>query len=239
MNIFIIGYGKMGKAIEEMALARGHKVLHKVSLENTDEWNRIQWDQLDVAIEFTHPDSAAQCIKSCIENGVPVISGTTGWLQQKSEIVKLCEQRDGTFFYASNFSIGVNIIFKINELLASMLRPYANNYRIGIEETHHMEKQDAPSGTAITLAEGIMDHIKSKKSWVNHSTEKPEELQIISHRINQIPGTHVITYNSEIEDIQITHKAHSRIGFAQGAVTVAEWILGKKGVLNMNDFLNH
>jgi len=233
MKILLIGYGKMGKAIEKIALERGHEIVGRIDRDNTSEIGLVK---ADAAIEFSQPEVAFENIKKCLNAGIPVISGTTGWLQHKAEVEKLTHSCNGTFFYASNFSIGVNIFFRLNEYLASAMKTLTH-YNVNIDEIHHTEKKDAPSGTAITLAEGILKHLSAKKKWVNEPSENREELIIHSFREGNVPGTHVVTYHSEIDDIEIKHTAHSREGFARGAVIVAEWIQGKRGVLSMNDFL--
>lgn len=233
MNILLLGYGKMGKAVEQAALKRGHQVVGRISSDNRHELNK---HKADVAIEFSRPEAAFDNIAWCLNHHLPVVSGTTGWLDQKPVIEKLTRDRNGTFFYASNFSVGVNLFFKLNEQLAKLVARN-NLYHVRVEETHHTEKKDAPSGTAITLAEGIMKHIKTKTSWVNHDTDKNEELPILSFRIANVPGTHMVKYASVFDAIEIKHVAHSREGFAMGAVAVAEWLPDKKGVLTMDDFL--
>lgn len=233
MKILLLGYGKMGKTIERIAIERGHQIAARINEEN---WNEIKGVQADVAIEFSQPEAAFENVKYCLENGIPVICGTTGWLERKAEIEKLTTTCNGTFFYASNFSIGVNIFFKLNEFLAKMINTHPT-YDVGIDEVHHTEKKDAPSGTAITLAEGVIKNLSTKNKWVVEDSQRENELLITSFRIDQVPGTHVVKYASEIDDLEIKHIAHSREGFARGAVMVAEWIPGKQGVLNMNDFL--
>lgn len=233
MKIALVGYGKMGKTIERIAQQRGHQISAKIDIDNQAD---LQTMEADAAIEFSHPDAAYNNVKKCLERNIPVVCGTTGWLDRKPEIEKLTRQNSGTFFYASNYSLGVNIFFKLNEYLASMMKGF-DVYDIAMDEIHHKEKKDAPSGTAITLAEGILKHISRKKSWVNEPTDNADELSIQSFRIDQIPGTHVVKYSSFIDDIEIKHTAHTREGFALGAVMVAEWIQDKQGVLNMNDYL--
>jgi 4-hydroxy-tetrahydrodipicolinate reductase len=233
MKILLLGYGKMGKAIEQIALERGHEIVGKITHSNQEQLNSIK---ADVAIEFSQPEAAYKNVRYCLENNIPVICGTTGWLEKKAEIEKLTADCNGTFFYASNFSVGVNLFFRLNEQLAKMMSKL-NQYDAEIDEVHHTEKKDAPSGTAITLADGIMKHMTSKKRWVKTSSQNPEDLLITSFRIDQVPGTHLVKYLSPIDDIEIRHIAHSREGFARGAVMVAEWVPGKKGVLTMNDFL--
>ena len=224
----------MGKTIEKIALERGHNIVNTVDQGEALSSNDL--DAADVAIEFTQPDAAYENIKTCIQNNLPVISGTTGWLEKKPEIEDFCRQKDGTFFYASNYSIGVNLFFRLNKFLAQMMNKHSG-YEVCIEETHHTEKKDSPSGTAITLAEGIMENYESKRSWANQKTKDQHTLEIISYRKENIPGTHLVKYSSSSDEILIQHTAHKRESFALGAVLVAEWITGKKGVLNMNDYL--
>lgn len=223
----------MGKTIETIAKDRGHTISGIITRTNQKDLNSVN---ADVAIEFSNPESAFENSKKCIERGIPVVCGTTGWLDKQPEIEKLTATCNGTFFYASNFSVGVNIFFKVNEFLAKLMRDQTN-YSLAIDEIHHTEKKDAPSGTAITLAKGIMKNQPEKRLWVNRLTDNPQEIGISSFRIAQVPGTHTVKYDSPIDTIEIRHIAHSREGFARGAVLVAEWIKDKKGVLNMNDFL--
>ena len=232
MKILLLGYGKMGKTIEKIALERGHEIVARI-----DEHNRHDIPKhADVAIEFSQPEGAYNNIRFCLENGIPVVCGTTGWLDKKAEIEKLTLSCNGTFFYASNFSVGVNIFFRLNEYLAKMMNS-TGQYDVSIDETHHTEKKDAPSGTAITLAEGILKNFSSKKKWVNDEAKDSDDLTIKSYRVDHVPGTHVVKYKSPIDDIEIHHTAHSREGFARGAVLVAEWLPQKKGVLGMEHFL--
>lgn len=233
MKIILLGYGKMGKIIERIAIDRGHQISARIDVDNTHEFDSSVGD---VAIEFSHPDAAFENVKKCIERSLPVVCGTTGWLSRKPELEKICEKTNGAFFYASNYSLGVNIFFKANEYIAKMMNGISE-YEISLDEIHHTEKKDAPSGTAITLAEGILANVTRKSKWVNHKTEKSDDLFIESFRIDQVPGTHVVKYESPVDDIQIKHIAHSREGFAKGAVMVAEWLKGKRGVFTMDDFL--
>ncbi len=235
MKVGLVGYGKMGQAIEKILIEKGHQISKIVSIENIDEINDINPDNTDVVIEFTAPESAVSNIKAVLGNKVPVVSGSTGWLDQYDEVAEYCQSQGSGFFYASNYSLGVNIFFKLNEQLAKMMN--GQNYNSSMVEIHHTQKLDAPSGTAITLAEGLMAHNKNKTSWVNRSTENPSVLEIISERIDPAPGTHEISYDSEVDSIKISHVAHSREGFAQGAVLAAEFMAGKKGVYSMDDLL--
>jgi 4-hydroxy-tetrahydrodipicolinate reductase len=233
MEIILLGYGKMGRTIERVAVDRGHEIAARIDIDNSSDFESSIGD---VAIEFSHPDAAFENIKKCIDRHLPVVCGTTGWLKRKEEIEALCRQSNGAFFYASNYSLGVNIFFKLNQYIARIMNNLSG-YEISVDEIHHAEKKDAPSGTAITLAEGIIGNVKRKKKWVNQKTGKPEDLFIESFRIDQVPGTHVVKYESAIDDIEIKHIAHSREGFALGAVMVAEWIKGRSGIFTMDDFL--
>ncbi|MEZ4944458.1 MAG: 4-hydroxy-tetrahydrodipicolinate reductase [Cyclobacteriaceae bacterium] len=234
MKIALIGYGKMGKAIEGFALQRNHGIVAKVDANHPAEILKIK--EADVAIEFSQPDAVIENLKACFDAEVPVVCGTTGWLERKNEITTYCKDHNGTFLYASNFSLGVNLFFRLNEILASMMSPY-ETYDVAIDEIHHTQKKDAPSGTAITLAEGILKEIDRKKNWVKGDNSNQSELAIHSFREDPAPGTHTVKYTSAIDDIEIKHTAHSRDGFAMGALLVAEWIRDKKGVLHMGDFL--
>ncbi len=231
MNIALFGYGKMGQAIENLALKRGHTIILKVDNENAS----YSLNDVDVAIDFSTPDAASDNITKCIQNSTPVISGTTGWLTNYDKIVDLCNAQNGTFLYASNFSLGVNIFFELNRTLSILMEKFPQ-YKVSIEEIHHTQKLDAPSGTAITLADEIIKN-SAYKSWTL-DTPKSNEIGIVAKRIEHVPGTHEINYNSTIDNIQIKHTAHSREGFALGAVVAAEWILGKKGVFTMKDVLS-
>ncbi len=231
MKILLIGYGKMGKTIERIAQQRGHEIAGRIDV--GDDF--LQLDA-DVAIEFTQPESAVTNLKTCFEKGIPVVCGTTGWLQHKTEIEDHCRKKNGTLLYSSNFSLGVNLFFKLNEYLATLMDRYSQ-YEVSIDETHHTQKKDAPSGTAITLAEGVIKNLTRKKGWHLSPTENPASLAINSFRIDPAPGTHTVKYKSAVDDIEITHTAHSREGFALGAVLVAEWLAGKKGIFTMDDFL--
>lgn len=236
MKIAIIGYGKMGKTIEGLAVAKGHEIVLKITDENTNDLTAENLKKADVAIEFTTPHSAFSNISLCLKSGVPVVSGTTAWLDKYEDAKALCLKTKGAFFYASNFSIGVNIFFALNKYLAEMMNQY-DDYNPTMEEIHHTQKLDAPSGTGITLAEGLLEKIARKSKWVNDETENPEELALVSKRIDKVPGTHTINYSSSIDTIEITHVAHSREGFAKGALNAAEWIVGKEGCFGMNDML--
>lgn len=236
MKIALIGYGKMGQAIEEIALQNGHEIVLKITIENTEDMTAENLQRADVAIEFTGPESAAENLKKCFEAGIPVVCGSTGWLEKWEEIVRICLSKNGALVYASNYSIGVNLFFEVNKYLSNLMKDY-DTYDIKMEEIHHNQKKDAPSGTAITLAEQILENIKRKKRWVNHHSDNKEELEIISERIDPAPGTHKIKYTSDIDDIEIIHTAHNRMGFAGGAVKAAEFLIGKKGIFTMKDVL--
>ena len=236
MKIALIGYGKMGKAIEEIAVAKEHSILFKFDISNQSEFTIENLQKCDVAIEFTSPHSAVENVKKCFEAGVPVVCGSTGWLSQWDEITIDCASKNASLVYASNYSIGVNLFFELNTYLASLMKKHTN-YDVMLEEIHHTEKKDAPSGTAITLAEQVIQNITSKKSWVNEISDNKEELEIISKRIDPAPGTHTIKYHSPIDDIEIIHTAHNRLGFAGGAVLAAEFIANKKGIYNMKQVL--
>ena len=231
MKIALLGYGKMGKEIEKIAFSRGHEIVIRKDINDT-----IDITLADVAIEFSVPSSAFSNITNCINNNVPVISGTTGWLDQYDEVVKLCNDKESAFMYASNYSLGVNIFFELNKQLAKMMNSL-EDYDISMEEIHHTQKLDAPSGTAITLAEGIIEN-SSKKNWDLGEKTSEENIPITAKRIPNIPGTHSVWYDSKVDSIEIKHTANSREGFALGAVVAAEWILGKKGVFSMKDVLN-
>jgi len=236
MKIALIGYGKMGKAIETIALEKGHTIVLKIDVDNQHAFTAENLKQADVAIEFTGPHSAVENIKKCIDFGVPVVSGSTGWLAQWDEVKTYCDNNNGALLYASNFSIGVNLFFELNTYLAKLMSAHSG-YDVSMEEIHHTQKKDAPSGTAITLAEQVLQHITSKRKWVNEPTNQTDELAIISKRIDPAPGTHTITYHSAIDDISITHTAHNRVGFAGGAVLAAEFMKGKKGIFTMKQVL--
>ncbi|MBL3657594.1 4-hydroxy-tetrahydrodipicolinate reductase [Fulvivirga sediminis] len=237
MKILLLGYGKMGKAIEAIAVKKGHEIVGKINNDNIADLEDYNGSNTDVAIEFSQPGAAYDNLEYCLENDIPVICGTTGWLDNKPEIERLCESNKGTFFYASNYSIGVNIFFKVNEYLAELMEEYSE-YNVGIEEIHHTEKKDIPSGTAISIAEGIIANNDKVKAWTLDESENESEVKINSIRKDKVPGTHTVTYKSAIDNIEIKHTAHSREGFALGAVLVAEWIKDKKGVLSMDDFLD-
>jgi 4-hydroxy-tetrahydrodipicolinate reductase len=231
MNIALLGYGKMGKIIESIALQRGHHI----SLKIDSSTQKLDFKNTDVAIDFSLPSSAVFNIKKAIEAGIPVISGTTGWLKHYDDIVAYCHSKNGAFLYASNFSLGVNIFFEVNRVLASLIGKYPS-YSVEMEEIHHTQKLDSPSGSAITLAEAIIEN-SDYKDW---TLDKPntDQIHIEAKRIENVPGTHLVTYNSDVDAIEIKHTAHNRHGFAIGALIAAEWIANKKGVFSMKDVLN-
>lgn len=226
----------MGKAIEAIALERGHEIVLKIDESNTADLNQENIEKADVAIEFTGPHTAYENIRKSIELGVPLVSGSTGWLEKMAEVEQLCADKNGAFIYASNFSVGVNLFFELNKKLAALMHPH-KEYDVSLEEIHHTQKRDAPSGTAITLAEGVMETYQAMTKWVNDVTPQAGELLIVSKRIDPDPGTHTIRYTSEIDDITITHSAHSRKGFALGAVVAAEFLKDKKGIYTMKEVL--
>ncbi len=243
MNIALIGYGKMGKTIEQIALQRGHSIVLKIDINNAADFNAVNMTKADVAIEFTAPHTAFDNICKCLNFGVPVISGSTGWTERMNEIKKLCTKKNGSFLYASNYSVGVNIFFELNKKLAQLMAPHAE-YNVSMTEIHHTEKKDAPSGTAITLGEQILEEVKRKTKWVNtvspsdNDSVKENELEIKSERTDPAPGTHSVKYSSSVDDIEIIHTAHNRTGFALGAVLAAEFVYNKKGVFSMKDVLS-
>jgi len=236
MKIVLIGYGKMGREIERLALVRGHQVIAKIDVYNQADLQTLTSVDVDVAIEFSNPASAYSNILTCINKQIPVVCGTTGWLEKKAEVESLTKEKNSTFFYASNYSIGVNLFFRLNKMLAQLMSPQ-KEYDIYTNEIHHLEKKDSPSGTAITIAEGIIDAFPAKDKWVNNEIPAANEVAIWSQRESIIPGTHTVKYISKVDQIEITHEAFSREGFALGAVIAAEWVKDKKGVLGMDDML--
>ncbi len=237
LRIALIGYGKMGRTIEGIALQRGHDVNLKIDIDSMASFTKENLQNCDVAIEFTGPHSAKDNILKCIDAGIPIVSGSTGWLSDWTEVENFCTEKNGTLLYASNFSVGVNLFFELNKKLAELMRGH-DDYDVSIIEVHHTQKKDAPSGTAITLAEQILQEIPRKENWVNEETGNAQELLIISKREDPAPGTHAIKYSSAIDDIEIIHTAHSRNGFALGAVLAAEYIHNKKGIFTLKDVLN-
>ncbi len=237
MNIALIGYGKMGKAIETIAPEKNHRVVLKIDINNIEELTSENLQKCDVAIEFTNPDNAVKNILQCFDAGIPVVCGTTGWLISLDEVQQICKQKDGTFLCASNFSVGVNLFFEINKYAASLMN-LQKEYDVSIDEIHHTQKKDSPSGTAITLAEQIIKKIDRKNKWINSISDNNQEVEIISKRIDPAPGTHKIKYTSAVDDIEIIHTAHNRQGFAKGAILAAEFLQGKKGIYTMKDVLS-
>ena len=242
MNIALIGYGKMGREIEAQALSRNHKIILKVDVENASSFSNEELAKADVAIEFSTPHTAYDNILKCFQADVPVVVGTTGWLDKLEDVKKVCAEKDQSLFYSSNFSIGVNIFFEINKKLAQLMMTQ-EQYEVSIEEIHHTQKLDSPSGTAVTLGNDLIKNIGRKKSWVNISPGKQKQttdasqLLITSVRTENVPGTHTISYSSDVDNIEIKHTAHSRKGFASGALMAAEWLPGKKGIFTMQDLL--
>jgi 4-hydroxy-tetrahydrodipicolinate reductase len=244
MRIALIGYGKMGKTIEQLALRQEHEIVLKIGSGNPEDFTGENLRQADVAIEFSRPEVAFANICACLRAGVPTVCGTTAWLDRLPEVEALCRQTGGAFLYASNFSIGVNIFFAVNRILAAMMDGQVQ-YDVRLEEIHHTQKLDAPSGTAITLANDILNKISRKKKWVSlPDGQSPGQqgggenaLEIVSKRIDPAPGTHVVTWSSAIDTIEISHTAHSREGFAAGALAAAGWLIGRRGVFGMKDVL--
>lgn len=232
MKIALLGYGKMGKVIEKIALERGHEIVLRKG--QADTFDGLA--QADVAIDFSVPTAAVTNISTCLHENIPVVSGTTGWLEQYDEMVRLCEAKNGTFLYGSNFSLGVNLFFELNEYLAKMMARFADVYKVSMEEIHHTQKLDSPSGTAISLAKGIIQH-SDYESWTEEQAGE-QQIHIDAKRIENVPGTHSVFYQSDVDCIEIKHVAHNREGFALGSVLAAEWIQGKKGVFTMKDVLD-
>lgn len=230
MKIALLGYGKMGKVIERMALERGHEIVLRKG--SSGAFDGLQ--NADVAIDFSVPDAAVGNISACLNSRIPVVSGTTGWLDQYEKMTALCDEKKGAFIYGSNFSLGVNLFFELNETLAKMMAKFPE-YKVSMEEIHHTQKLDAPSGTAITLAKGIIDY-SDYSSWALENS-KTDEILIDAKRIENVPGTHTVVYDSAVDAIEIKHTAHNREGFALGAVIAAEWLYGKTGIFTMRDVL--
>lgn len=232
MKIALLGYGKMGQVIERIALERGHEIVLKKNKSNSYEG----LSDAEVAIDFSIPSAAVNNISNCFHANVPVISGTTGWLEHYDEMLALCKEKNGAFIYGSNFSLGVNIFFELNEYLAKIMSKF-DSYTVEMEEIHHTQKLDAPSGTAISLAKGVIENSSKYTEWTLENP-KSNQIHIEAKRIGTVPGTHTVTYNSSVDAIEIKHTAHNREGFALGAVIAAEWIIGKQGVFTMKDVLN-
>ena len=236
LKIILIGYGRMGHEIEKAALKRGHEIVLHIDKDNQDRLTANHLQTGDVAIEFSVPDAAYNNIMTCFKAGLPVVSGTTGWLDKYYDLRKYCLENDQTFFYASNFSIGVNLFFKLNKYFAQIMNKYSN-YDVSIEETHHKHKLDAPSGTAVTIAESIMQEMSRKQKWTKTENAEESEISVQSVRENEVPGIHKVSYESEFDQIDIKHSAKSREGFSLGAVMAAEFIADKKGIYSMDDLL--
>ncbi len=236
MNVAIVGYGKMGREIERILISRGHNVALVIDKDNAADLNAENLAQIDVAIEFTMPSTAYNNLRTCIEAGTPVVSGTTGWLERYDELAALCKERESALFYASNYSLGVNLMFRINKKLAEMMNR-VEGYGVEIEEIHHIHKLDAPSGTAITIAEGLIENIEGLKSWVNDTKPEGGEVEIKSVREGEVPGTHTVTYESADDVLELKHTIKNRSTLAYGAVVAAEFLCGKVGIYSMDDML--
>lgn len=237
MKLALLGYGKMGKEIEKIALDRGHSIVLKINDENIQDLTEANLKKADVSIEFSTPETAVSNITKCFSVNVPIVVGTTGWLDKWDEITKLCKEKEQSLFYASNYSLGVNLFFALNRYLAKMMNNYNVSYDTDITEIHHIHKKDKPSGTGITLAKELIEYFHSKRQWVNEPSKNKSDLFINSVRTDEVPGTHTVRYFSDIDDIEIKHVAHNRKGFALGAVLAAEWLRDKKGVFGMEDML--
>lgn len=237
MKIALIGYGKMGKEVEKIALERGHEIILVVDYQNPEDLTPQNLLKADVAIEFTTPESAKENLFKCFQSGIPVVSGTTGWVTEMENLKQKCKELNGCFFYASNFSLGVNILFRANSYLAKIMNHY-DDYEVAISETHHVHKKDAPSGTAISLANGIIAEIDNKTSWSKEFSDTKESIPIKSLREGEVFGDHTVKYESVADIIELRHSAKNRKGFAIGAVLAAEFIEGKKGLFSMDDLLN-
>ncbi len=236
MKIALVGYGRMGQEIERIALSRGHEIVLTIDINNLVDFNHDNLSKADVAIVFTIPESAVDSYMRCFDAGLPVVSGTTGWIDRWDDVVEYCNNKEAAFFYASNFSLGVNIFFELNKLLARLMKPFSQ-YKAEMLEVHHTKKLDSPSGTAISLAEDLISERNDILGWVNESTQGSHQLGIVSVREGDVPGIHTIKYDSEVDYIEISHSAKSRSGFAFGAVLAAEFVAGKKGIFSMRDLL--
>jgi len=244
MKIALIGYGKMGKLLEHFAQERGHEICITIDADNASDIRSERFKEADVAIEFSVPHAALEHIYDAFEADVPIVVGTTGWYDELAAVEQKCRAGNNTLLYASNFSVGVNVFFYVNKVLAKLMNRYPQ-YDVQVEEIHHTQKLDAPSGTAITIAEGILDGLERKNTWVNEVVgqqndvvTKPNELLIESHRIEEVPGTHTVIYSSEVDELEFKHTAHSRAGFALGAILAAEWLHGKKGFYSIQDMFD-
>jgi 4-hydroxy-tetrahydrodipicolinate reductase len=249
MKIALLGYGKMGKIIEKIATDRGHEIILKIDENNANELTVENLKKADAAIDFTTPDSVFGNIQTCFEAQTPIVVGTTGWYGQLQQVKNDCEKYNSALLYASNFSVGVNVFFHVNQVLAKLMNKYPY-YEVQVEEIHHVHKLDSPSGTAMTIAEGIIENLDSKSEWVNvlqkNSGDEDEQIDLVKNnqvlieslRIDSVPGTHTVIYDSEVDSIEFKHTAHNRAGFALGAVLAAEWIHGKKGFFTVKDMFN-
>ncbi|QNF35166.1 4-hydroxy-tetrahydrodipicolinate reductase [Adhaeribacter swui] len=237
MRILLIGYGKMGRTIEQIAKQRGHEIAGVIDVTNHDTLSSYSGANVDAAIEFTHPESAFKNVAYCLQNNIPVVCGSTGWLEHFAEAKAICEANNGAFFYASNYSVGVNLFFHFNEYIASKMQAYPQ-FKVAVKEIHHTQKVDKPSGTAITVVDGIVANYPAKEGWLLAPEQADEKISIISERIGNVVGTHVVRYESDNDTIELMHDAQSRTGFAEGAVMAAEWLQNKKGVFGMKDMLN-
>ncbi len=237
MRILLIGYGKMGRTIEQIATQRGHEIAGVIDVTNYDKLASYTGANVDAAIEFTHPESAFNNVSYCLQNNIPVVCGSTGWLEHFTEATSICDINNGAFFYASNYSVGVNLFFHFNEYIASKMKAYPH-FQVSVKEIHHTQKVDKPSGTAITVVDGITTNYPGKNGWLLAPEQAAEKISIISERIGNVVGTHLVKYQSDNDTIELMHDAHSRTGFAEGAVMAAEWLQNKKGVFGMKDMLN-
>lgn len=236
MRILLIGYGKMGQTIERLAVAKGHEIVGALTIHDADKLADFTSDQVDVAIEFTSPAAAVGNILTCFEKKIPVVVGTTGWLEQLPLVKEKCQEQQGTLFYASNFSVGVNLFFHFNEYVAQKMQQYAE-YEVQVKEIHHVHKLDKPSGTALSIADGILKHFPQKQGWVNDVSPQQDLLGVVSEREGEVVGTHIVQYTSENDTFELHHIAHSREGFASGALLAAEWLPGRQGIYGMTDLL--
>ena len=244
MKLALLGYGKMGHIIEKIAIDRGHQIVLRIDALNPEDLTSENLQKADVAIDFSTPGSVLKNMEACFEASVPVVVGTTGWYDHLTEVENKCREGNKTMLYASNFSVGVNVFFHVNKMLARIMNRYPQ-YEVQVEEIHHTQKLDSPSGTAITIAEGIVGQLERKSEWVNELVgddrdviARPEQLLIESHRIEEVPGTHTVIYSSEVDEIELKHTAHSRTGFALGAVIAAEWLKDRRGFYTVSDIFD-
>ncbi|RDC63478.1 4-hydroxy-tetrahydrodipicolinate reductase [Adhaeribacter pallidiroseus] len=237
MRLLLIGYGKMGRTLEQLATQRGHEIVGTIDVTNHHLLSTFTGANVDAAIEFTHPESAFNNVSYCLRNNIPVVCGSTGWLDRFAEATAICEANQGAFFYASNYSVGVNLFFHFNEYVARKMQDYPH-FQVSVKEIHHTQKVDKPSGTAITVVDGIQANYPGKQGWLLAPDQATDKISITSDRIGNVVGTHIVRYESENDTIELMHDAHSRTGFAEGAVMAAEWLQNKKGVFGMKDMLN-